>query len=63
MPLGSESAPGAQDEQRIEIKLRVERALDGLGPPEPMLLALEQEIADRNAAAAPRVGLSPLLAR
>lgn len=49
MPLGSESAPGAHDQQRIEIKLGVERALDALGLPETVLLALEQEIADRNA--------------
>ena len=50
MPLGSESKPGAQDEHRVEIELRVKRALDVLGLPEPVLLALEQEIADRNAA-------------
>lgn len=49
MPLRSKPEPGAQDQQRIEIQLRVERAFYVLGLPETVLLALEQKIADRNA--------------
>ena len=46
----SEPKPRAQDQHRVEIKLGVESAPDVLGLPETVLLAIEQKIADRNAA-------------
>src|SRR5271167_659785 len=46
----SEPEPGAQDQHRVEIKLGVESAPDVLGLPETVLLAIEQKIADWNAA-------------
>src|SRR5271165_3646479 len=44
------SEPGAQDQHRVEIELRVEGAPNVLGLAETVLLAVEQKIADRNAA-------------
>src|ERR1700723_1502005 len=46
----SEPEPGAQDQHCIEIELCVEGALYVLGLPETMLLAVEEKIADWNAA-------------
>src|SRR5271165_2931122 len=54
-PIGSkerilEPKSRAQDQHRVEIKLGVESAPDVLGLPETVLLAIEQKIADWNAA-------------
>ena len=46
----SEPEPGAQDQHRVKIELRVERTLYVLGPPKTVLLAVEQKIADWNVA-------------
>src|SRR6516165_2198791 len=40
--------PGPQDQDRVEIELRIEGAPDVLRFPESVLLAVKQEIADRN---------------
>jgi hypothetical protein len=45
----SEPEPGLEDFDRIEGEFRIEAALNGAGLPEAMLLAREQEIADRIA--------------
>jgi hypothetical protein len=45
----SEREPGPEDFDRIEGEFRIEAALNVAGLPEAMLLAREQEIADRIA--------------
>jgi hypothetical protein len=45
----SEPESGPEDFDRIEGEFRIEAALNGAGLPEAMLLAREQEIADRIA--------------
>jgi hypothetical protein len=46
----SEPEPGPQDQHRVEIELRVERALYVLCPTETVLLTVKEKIADRNPA-------------
>src|SRR5438105_10437415 len=51
----SKREPGAEDQRGVEIEFGVERALDRLGAAEAVLLAGEQQVGDRDAAAAQRL--------
>src|SRR6266516_4020632 len=59
----SEREPGPEDFDRIEGEFRIEAALNVGGLPEAVLLAREQEIADRIALAPQRLDHSSCLVR